>query len=123
MLAEQSRWAEPLEDGIARVIADDLGQLLRDLPVRAYPQDAILDSDYRILVDVQHFDSTLGGAAVVDVLWSIRGPGNVTLKDGRSLVRKPAGAGYEGLAAAHTRALSDVSRDIAAALRKVAHAR
>jgi hypothetical protein len=35
---------------------------------------------------------------------------------GRSLVSEPAGAGYDELVAAHSRALGAMSRDIAAAI-------
>jgi hypothetical protein len=59
MLAEQSRWAEPLKDSIARVIAGDLAQLLHDARVSAHPQGMTNEVDYRVLIDVQRFESSL----------------------------------------------------------------
>jgi uncharacterized lipoprotein YmbA len=120
MLAEQSRWAEPLKDSIPRVIAGDLAQLLHDARVSAHPQGMTNEVDYRVLVDVQRFESTQGDAAAIDVLWAIRDAKAGNLKAGRSTIREPAGgADYDALVAAHDRALAAVSRDIAAALREV----
>lgn len=124
MLAEQARWAEPLKDNITRVIADDLARLLPDARVSAYPQDMSRHADYRVLVDVQRFESMQGDAAVIDMLWTIRDAGSDSLKTGRSLVRESAGGdGYDALVAAHERALAAVSRDIAAAVREVVSSR
>jgi uncharacterized protein len=119
MIAEQSRWAEPLRDSIGRAVADHLAQLLRDVRVSAAPQSMARDADYRVLVDVQRFESTPGNSAVLDLRWTIHDAENTTLQAGRSLVREPVGGeGYDALVAAHDRALAAVSRDIAAALRE-----
>lgn len=120
LLAEQSRWAEPLKDSIPRVIAGNLAQLLDDGRVSAYPQGMSSDADYQVEIDVQRFESAQGDAATIDVLWAV-GAGGRTRKAGRSLVREPAGGtGFDALAAAHERALQAVSRDIAAAIREAA---
>lgn len=119
-LAEQSRWAEPLKESIPRLMADDLGQLLQDARITAYPQTSISDPDFRVLVDVQRFDSEQGEAATIDVLWSIRGKKNGTQRAGRTFRREPAnGADYEALVAAHGRALNAVSREIATAIQEI----
>jgi uncharacterized lipoprotein YmbA len=117
MLAEQSRWAEPLRESIPRVIATDLAQLLPDAQVSAYPQGISSSAGYRVQIDVQRFESAQGEAATIDVLWAIRAGGE-TRKAGRALVREPVtGSDYDALVAAHDRALLAISRDIAAALR------
>jgi uncharacterized lipoprotein YmbA len=121
VLAEQSRWAEPLKDGITRVLADDLAQQLGDVRVAAYPESAARDLDFEVWVDVRRFDSLPGDSAVIDAYWTIRDADSRTLKRGRSLVSaRVSGESHDALVAAHDRALMDVSRDIAAALREVA---
>ena len=114
---EFERWAGPLKNEIARAIADNLTQMLDGAIVFAYPQGANVTADYKVLVDVQRFDSALGDAATIEVLWQVR-PAKGEPKIGRSTVREATGsAGYDALAAAHSRALAAVSRDIANALR------
>ncbi|MBK4738465.1 PqiC family protein [Noviherbaspirillum pedocola] len=123
-LAEQSRWAEPLKDGIPRVIAADLAQLLPGANVTPYTQAAISHPDYRVQLDVRQFESAPGSAASIDALWVV----NVE-KDGRQItgrtVQREAVSGNddEALVAAHQRALQAVSRDIAQAIAGVKVAR
>ena len=76
-----------------------------------------LPADVNVLLYVQRFDSALGDAATVEILWLVS-PAKGAGKSGHSTVREPAdGPGYEALVAAHVRALAAVSRDIAAAIR------
>lgn len=118
-LAEQSRWAEPLEDGIERVVAGDLATLLDDAQVLAASQGAATGARCRVLLDVQRFDSMLGEAAVLEVSWTVMEADAGVVHAGRSVIREPvAGPGYDALVAAHSRALAAASRDIAAALRE-----
>jgi uncharacterized lipoprotein YmbA len=115
---EFHRWASPLKGEIARVIAANLAQELGTTRVWSYAQTTLPSPDYQVLVDVQRFDSTLGDAVTIDALWTIRRAAGGAPKTGRSLVREPAsGAGFDALVAAHRRALAQVSRDIASAIR------
>lgn len=116
-IAEQHRWAEPLKGEIARVVAENLSHNLPGARVATWTQNAAIDADRRVTIDVQRFDSTLGGEVVVEALWSVRGKSGAS-RNGRSLMREPVhGQGYEALVAAHSRALATMSREIAAALR------
>jgi uncharacterized lipoprotein YmbA len=122
---EFARWAGPLQSEIARVIAGNLTQMLNGAPVYIYPQSANVRADYKVTLDVQQFDSALGDAATLEVLWSVQPAKGGESKTGRALVREPTGAdqgadkGYDALVSAHSRALTAVSRDIAAAIRPV----
>jgi len=114
-LAEFERWAGPLKSEIALAIAENLKPLLGGASVFTYPQG--LGADVNVSVDVQRFDSALGEAATVEVLWQVRTAKGAP-KSGRSLVREAAGGpGYDALVAAHGRALATVSGDIATAIR------
>jgi uncharacterized lipoprotein YmbA len=117
-LHEYHRWAGPLKGEIARVIAANLAQELGTPRVWSWPQTTFPSPDLQVLVDVQRFDSVLGEAVIVEALWTIRPAGGGVVATGRSFVRQAtAGDGFEALAAAHSRALARVSRDIAAAIR------
>jgi uncharacterized protein len=114
---EFARWAEPLKSQIPRVVAADLAQELNSTRVSAFPTSVDMGSGYRVRIDVQHFDATLGKAATVDALWSITPPGKGAPLTGRTTVSEPCeGAGYDALVAAYSRALARLSQDIAAGI-------
>jgi len=117
VISDFERWAGTLKSEIARAIADNLTQMLGGAIVFAYPQGASVTADYKVLVDVQRFDSTLGDAATVEVLWHVR-PAKGEPRTGRSAVRvaTDGATSYDALVAAHNRALASVSRDIANAI-------
>ena len=119
-LIDEHRWAESLKGEIPRVIAENLSRLLATGQVWAYPQNATGSFDYRVLVDIQRFESTPGQIAAIDALWTIQQPskeGTIS-KTGRTTVQQPVGGkGYDSLVAAHSGALTAISRDIAEAIR------
>ena len=117
-VAELERWAGPLKSQIPRVIADNLMQMLDGAYVYFHPQNVNLNADYQVQLQVQRFDSTLGDAVTVEVLWAVRPAQGGAEKSGRSTVREPTnGSSYDALVAAYSRALTAVSRDIAEAIR------
>lgn len=117
-ILETHRWAEPLKSEIPRLIAENLGRLLGSNRVSSYPQYAGSEAEYRVLVDIQRFESSPGEAVTVEAFWSLRRATGGAPKTGRSLVREPVGAeGYDPLVAAYGRALLAVSRDLAGAIR------
>ena len=113
--------AEKLEQAlfeIRRVIAENLSQLLGTQRVVTFSQNAVRHAEYRVLVDIQRFDSTIGQNVMIDALWTVRRVPNGQTRTGRSLVRESAaGEGYDALVEAHNRALARVSHDIAEAVR------
>lgn len=117
--SEFERWVGALKDEIALAVAANLKQGLDGASVFAYPMGAGIKADVNVLIYVQRFDSVLGDAATVEVLWQVS-PARGAVRTGQSNVREPAGGpGYDALVAAHARALAAVSRDIAAAVRAV----
>jgi len=114
-IAEQARWAEPLKSAIARVVAANLA---KDLGARTLAQPRNGDADYRVILDVQRFESTLGEAVLLDAQWTVVGPKGAR-RSGRSTQRERVqGRDYDALAAAHSAALAKLSGEIAEAIRK-----
>jgi uncharacterized lipoprotein YmbA len=114
---EFNRWVSPLGDGIARAVAGDLVVLLGSPDVAA-AQLANFNPDYRVTIDVQRFESIRGDAAVVEAVWTVRKTAGGETRSGRTVAREPVqGQGFDALAAAHSRALTTMSGDIAAAIR------
>ena len=117
---EFNRWAEPLNDGIARAVAADLGTLLGTPRVTAATL-ANFTPDYRVTIDIQKFASLPGQSAQLDAVWVVHQmAGNVTLSGRTTAIEPVNGNSFDALAAAHSRALATLSRDLAAAIRSEA---
>ncbi|MBL8393921.1 MAG: membrane integrity-associated transporter subunit PqiC [Candidatus Accumulibacter sp.] len=119
VIDEFNRWAAPLATSIGQTLAENLGRLLGTPRVVSGPLAASFDPAYRVTVDIQRFESLPGEAATLDALWLVRRPTGVAgAISGRTMLYEPVhGAGYDALAAAHSRALARLSGDIATAIR------
>jgi hypothetical protein len=117
-LEEFNRWAAPLQNDIARVVAENLVAMLGTPRVTLSPQTLSTDADYRVAVEVQRFDSAPGEAATLEAVWTVTRTKDGQSRTGRTSAREPApGPGFDALAAAHSRAVARLSRDIAEAVR------
>ena len=115
---EFNRWASPLPNNISRVVAENLVQLLGTPRVSQFQQSLSADGDYRVAIEVQTFESALGDAATLNAAWLVRRARDGKSETGRTTVREPATEkSFDALAAAHSRALSRMSQDIADAVR------
>jgi uncharacterized lipoprotein YmbA len=116
-LEQFDQWASPLQNNIARVVAENLVAMLGTPRVTMSPQTLAAGVDYRAVIEVQRFDSALGEAATLDVVWVVTRTRDGKAQTGRTTVREPTtGPDFEALAAAHSRALARLSRDIAGAV-------
>ncbi|HET7731388.1 MAG TPA: PqiC family protein [Usitatibacter sp.] len=113
-----NRWAEPLKTAIPRVIAETLMRELGTPRVMASRGGSIAVPDFRVAIEIQRFESSLADGATIDALWSVVPAKGGAPRTGRSLVAEPAATrDPAGVAAAHSRALARVARDIAAAMK------
>ena len=120
-LDEFNRWASPLQSNIARVVADNLAAMLGTARVSLFPQTMSAAADYRVAIQVQTFDSAPGDAATLDAVWTVSRAKDGKSQTGRTAVREAAPqGGFDGIAAAHSRALARLSRDIADAIQALA---
>jgi len=112
---EFNRWASPLQSNISRVVAENLVALLGAPWVT---QTLGVDSDFRVAIEVQRFESTPGDSAMLDAAWLVRRVKDGKIETGRTTVREPvAQKGYDALVAAHSRAIGRLSQDIANTVR------
>ena len=113
-LDEFNRWASPLQNNISRVVAENLVAMLGTPRVSLFQQSLNADADYRVAIEVQSFESSLGEAATLNAVWIVRRTKDGRAETGRTAVREPTqDKGYDALAAAHSRALERLSRDVA----------
>ncbi len=116
--AEYDRWVGPLKDNFVNVLADDIGVLLGTERIYLYPWRTTVPIDYQVVLDIVRLDGRLGDAAWLEARWSIfKGPERKLLKTYRSEIREPvSGADYGALVAAQSRALAQLSQEIAGAI-------
>ena len=120
-LKEFERWATPLDEAVARVVAGDLATLLGTTQVATVPLPTGFAPAYQAAIDVQRFESTPNQGVLVEAVWVVRRSAGGEPRMGRTVASENAeGEGFEALAAAHSRALAKVSADIAAAIRALA---
>jgi uncharacterized lipoprotein YmbA len=120
---EFNRWAAPLQNAITRVVAENLVAMLGTPHVTLFSQVLSADTEYRVAIEVQGFVSAPGESAALDAVWTVRRMQDGSAETGRTTVREPVKEkGYDALAAAHSRAIAQMSQDIADALRRLEHA-
>jgi len=118
-LDELNRWASPLGNNIARVVAENLMTLLGTPRVTLSPETlGGATVDYHTAIEVQRFESALGQAATLDAVWTVSRDADGRTRTGRTTAREAApDKSYDALSAAHSRAVARLSQDIAEAVR------
>jgi uncharacterized protein len=113
-------WASPLRNNIAQVICANLVTLLGTSSVSSVMR---VDADYRVEIDVQVFESAPGDAATLSAMWSVRRVKDGDTVLGHTQIREASpDKSYQALAAAHSKAMSQLSMDIAEKIRSLDHA-
>ena len=116
-LDEFNQWASPLQNNVARVVAENLVAMLGTPRVILFSQPLGVGADYRAAIEVQRFESAPGDAATLDAVWTVSRTKDGKSQTGRTTVREVASdKGYDALAAAHSRGLARLSQDIADAV-------
>lgn len=117
-LDDFNRWASPLQDNLARVVAENLVALLGTPRVTLFPQALNANVDYRVQIEIRNFESAPGKSASLDAVWTVRRTKDGKTETGRTSAReKVDDNGYDALAAAHSRGVARLSQDIADAVR------
>ena len=117
-VAANSQWAGTLDDNITKVIVADLSKLLGTTRIVAYPVSAALPVDRVVQVDISRFEAESDGNVQLSAQWIIFGDGGRSYVqiDGGSYMAPASDGDYRSIAAAMSRALGDLSRDIATRL-------
>jgi len=115
-LAEFERWAEPLEDSVTRVVAQNVSHLLDGRPLEVFPWSSAAGPAWRVRGEILRLDGELGGDAVLEAWFSVAGADGRGGDSRNVSHREPAGPDYASLVLAESRLLERFSRDIAAAL-------
>ncbi|MCB1748442.1 MAG: membrane integrity-associated transporter subunit PqiC [Gammaproteobacteria bacterium] len=116
--AQAQVWAEPVADGITRVLSDSLGRELGSNRVVVVPQRAREPLDWRVAIDIRRFDGTPGGTVVLAAGWTIYRGGAGEAEASHTAVFEQAveGGDYAALVAAEAAAVARLGQAIAAGI-------
>ncbi|MDJ0949725.1 MAG: PqiC family protein [Alphaproteobacteria bacterium] len=115
-LAEFDRWAEPLTPLFTRVMVENMSVLLASERVYGLPRRSGGRLDYQVEIDVFRFDSDASGEVFLTARWTLYGTSRQRpLRIRQTTITESAGsaANVESLAAAMSRAVEQLSREIA----------
>jgi len=114
-LAGLDEWAEPLKENFTRVLVENLGYLLPADSFTIFPFRGPETINWQVAVEVIRLDGDLGGEALLLARWTIYEKGdNTLLLTKKSRFSQPAsGPGYDALAAAYSRIVGALSREMA----------
>jgi uncharacterized lipoprotein YmbA len=121
-LAEFNQWAEPLSNNLTRVLEQNLINLLRDDSIEVFlASQSSIPFDYRLEIDVIRLDGNLADQATLVAQWALLEGEEDNLKLMRqSRYQEPAADNtYKALVLAKSRTIEKLSRDMAAAIKKV----
>ena len=118
---EFNRWAEPMKENFFRVLAENLSVLLNTVDVSIYPRRMLTPVNYQVAIDVSRYDVTSDGKALLIAYWAVLGEnGRKILLKKKSILRaETASMDYKDIVAAQNQALSELSRVIAAEIKKL----
>jgi uncharacterized protein len=125
-IAVDDRWAEPLENGIAQVLADNLAPQLGSERITVFPwRGGVARAlDYQVAVMVLRFEGSPGREVTLDARWRLLGRNGQELVLKRSTIREPlTGAGYQPLVRGLNRTLARLAQEIAAEIQSRADTR
>jgi uncharacterized lipoprotein YmbA len=117
-VSEFDRWAEPLGEGISRVLVENLSAMLPSDRVFSYAAGAAGPVDFQVLVSVTAFEVDRMHTLLLRAGWQVvSGDGKTVIADRRSDLRQSiTGSGVGRVVAAHSRALEELSQEIANAI-------
>ena len=117
-VAENDRWAEPLEENFSRVLSQNLSILLQTDRIVAYPWERSQQPTYQVQVEVLRFELNAEQVVELWARWSIIDNTKKTFSVKETYLTQPArDKSTEASVASMSELVSELSKEIAAAIR------
>ena len=117
-VAENDRWAEPLEENFSRVLSQNLSILLETNRIVAYPWERNQRPTYQVQVEVLRFEPNAEQLVELWARWTILDDARKTISVKESyLTQRARDKSTEESVAAMSEVLANFSQEIAAAIR------
>jgi uncharacterized lipoprotein YmbA len=121
-LAEFEQWAEPLQDSVIRILAENLSLLLSTQQIEVFPWQRSARFDHQIVVTILQFENQSAAEVVLTARWVLYGASGEEeqMRNTFTVVVPQAAEDYTSIVSAMSHALGALSRDIAVSLRAIA---
>lgn len=118
---EFHRWAGPLDEDFARVVAENISILIPTDHVAVYPWDPDFNPRYQVAMDVRRFEGRFGEALRLEVFWRVSDSKNQKkLIEKKSVIQEPLqDKNYEALVTAKSQALAKLSTEIVESIKNL----
>lgn len=117
-VAENDRWAEPLEESFSRVLSQNLSILLQTDRIVVYPWERNQRPTYQVQVEVLRFEPNAEQVVELWARWNIMDDAKKTISVKESYLTQPArDKSTEASVAALSEVVGGLSKEIAAAIR------
>ena len=115
LISDNHLWGQALKSEILRNLA---AHLASETGAQVTTPGQGSEADIKLSVDILRFDSVPNGEATIEAQWRIQRKDQAKAINGYALVREASNAaGYDAIVAAHSRALTRLSNEIAATLK------
>jgi uncharacterized lipoprotein YmbA len=119
-VAENDRWAEPLEENFSRVLWQNLSILLQTDRIVAFPWERSQRPTYQIQVEVLRFEPNAEQVVELWARWTILDDAKKTISRKETYLNRPVrDKSTEASVAALSETVADLSKDIASAIRNL----
>lgn len=120
-MGEFDRWAEPLHDGLIRVLGENLAVLVPTNRVTSFPWRRAAAIDYQVIVQLISLDADVDGNVSLAARWTLMGPGgDVELLRGQTRMTQPADTtSYSDIVMAMSRVVASLAGEIADAVKSL----
>ncbi|MDJ0740538.1 MAG: PqiC family protein [Gammaproteobacteria bacterium] len=120
-VAEFSRWAEPLQENVTRVLGENLATFLPGDRIASFPWTSAGAIDYQVTVEISRFDGVVGDDSTLTARWQVLAPatGDIVMTRNTNVSVPSESADHGGTVAAMNQALDALSREIGEGLRSI----
>jgi uncharacterized lipoprotein YmbA len=117
-VAEFHQWAAPLRDNIAEVLTQNLVALQTQNVIRGYPWSAYGTVNYRLIVEIDRFDTQPGHTVILEARWAIRNEKTqaIVLNNQTRIEHSLSDTSYAATVKALSRVLYEFSQQLALAI-------
>jgi len=112
-VSSRHRWADYPDRMVQRVFGDNIQMLMADARVYSAPWPAGIKPDVTVDVTFLELIGTTDKKMLLNAVWTITGKGSPSPTHRTTLSETIAGAGFDDLAAAHSRVVEVLCREVA----------
>jgi hypothetical protein len=117
-IAENDRWAEPLDENFSRVLSQNLSILLQTDRIVTYPWERNQQPKYQVQVELLRFEPNMEQTVELWARWGIIDSTKKMISVKDSYLSRPVkDKSVEASVASMSEAVADLSREISSALR------